>query len=89
MQMDDETTATQLQKILSDKGYHLSLRTIIRSRHILGWTFRGSAYCQLIRSENKGKRLLWAQKYLNDALTDGFKDVIWTDESSVQIETHI
>ena len=25
MQMDDETTATQLQKILSDKGYHLSL----------------------------------------------------------------
>ena len=43
---DDETTATQLQKLLAARGHSLSLRTIQRSRTKCGWTFRGSAYCQ-------------------------------------------
>jgi hypothetical protein len=37
---------------------------------------------------NKEKRLQWAQKHLHEALTDNFKDVVWTDEASIQIETH-
>ena len=53
MKMDDETTAIQLQKILLDKGHPLSLKTILSSRSKLGWTFRGSAYCQIIREVNK------------------------------------
>ena len=44
MQFDNETTATQLQKILADNGHNLSLRT-----------FRGSAYCQIIREQNKAR----------------------------------
>ena len=50
----------------------------------MGWTFRGSAYCQLIREANKQKRLEWALKHY----TDDFENVIFSDESSIQIETH-
>jgi len=84
MRLDDETTAHQLHQLLRDRGYSLSLRTVLRCRTSLGWTFRGSSYCQLIREPNKLKRLEWAQKHINDE----FDDVIWSDECSVQLETH-
>ena len=54
MREDDETTAVQLHKLLTSRGYRLSQRTILRCR---GWTFHCSAYCQLIRAANKVKRL--------------------------------
>jgi len=87
MQLDDETTACQLHKLLLDKGFRMSRSTILRCRTELGWTFRGSAYCQLIRPRNKVKRLEWARHYQHEAAS-GFEDVIWTDESTIQIETH-
>ena len=86
MRLDDETTAVQLHKLLKDKGYDLSLRTVLRCRTALGWTFRGSAYCQLICDANKRKRFDWAQSCLSEQ--DDFADVIWTDECSVQVESH-
>ena len=84
MRDEDETTAVQLHALLASNGYSMTLKTVLRCRSSLGWTFRGSAYCQLIRPENKGKRLQWAQEHLGD----GFDDVIWTDECSIQMETH-
>ena len=48
MRQDDETTATQIYSFLVHNGVDVSLTTILRGRHTLGWTFRGSAYCQLI-----------------------------------------
>lgn len=84
MRQDDETTATQLQAMLASKNVYVSLATIVRNRVELGWTYRGSAYCQLIRQQNKCKRLDWARTYIND----DFNNVIWTDETSVQLETH-
>ena len=87
MDKDDETTACQLRKILLEKGINVSRRSVLRWRRHLGWTFRGSAYCQLIRQNNKEKRLQWAQEYLNES-EDGFDNVIWSDESSIQCETH-
>ena len=83
MRTDDETTALQLHEILLSHGISMSLRTVLRSRQVLGWTFRGSAYCQLIREANKLKRLQWEEH-----ITDDFMNVIWTDEASVQLETH-
>lgn len=53
MTIDDETSAHQLYALLRSRGFSLSLRTILRCRTALGWTFRGSAYCQLIRQANK------------------------------------
>lgn len=87
MSEDDDTTAYQLHKILKDQGFIISITTVLRCCDSLGWTFKGSAYCQLIRVVNKQKRLEWARKYLNEA-EDGFEDVIWSDESSIQLETH-
>lgn len=84
MRQDDETTATQIQAILADRGIYVSLATIVRSRCQLGWIYRGSAYCQLIREANKVKRLEWAQ----DNLHDSFDNVIWSDETTVQLENH-
>ena len=88
MQKEDETTAVQLQKILVDKGQPLSLKTILKSREKLGWTFWGSVYCQIIRDANKTKRLQWAMDHLEEYNDNKFEDVLWTDESSIQLESH-
>ncbi len=41
----------------------------------------------MIRSANKLKHLNWAIQYLHEAET-GFRDVIWTDECTVQVKSH-
>ena len=84
IQEDNETTALQLHALLVSRGYQISKKTILRCHTALGWTFRGSAYCQLIRESNKIKRLEWARQHLQD----NFDNVVWTDECSVQLETH-
>ena len=84
MQRDNETTAVQLHRLLTMKRYRISLHTILRCHTSLGWTYRGSAYCELIRDVNKQKRLAWAQQHVGDM----FEDIIWTDEASIQMESH-
>ena len=84
MQGDDETTAQELVVKLHDLGFLMSKRTVLAGRKILGWTHRGSAYCQLIRDVNKQKRLQWALAHVNDE----FHNIIWTDEITVQMESH-
>ena len=81
---DDETTACQLHAILVDRGYKISLLTVLRCRTSLGWTFRGSSYCQLLRDANQTNCLLWAQEHISD----NFENVVWTDECTAQLETH-
>ena len=70
--------------ILVSKGYSISLKTIMRCQISLGWTFRESAYCQLIRDINKQKQLAWVLQYQGDS----FDNVIWTDESTIQLDKH-
>ena len=53
MSNDNKTTAIQLHALLASKGHNLSLRTILVCRKLLDWTFRGSAYCQMIGETNK------------------------------------
>ena len=86
MREDDQTTV-QLCALLRSKGCNISQSTILRSRSSLGWTFRGSAYCQMIRQVNKAKRLEWAQQNAHEAAT-GFLDVVYTDGTSIQLEAH-
>ena len=84
MRQDDGTTAYQLHALLVAHGYSLSIRTVLRCRTSLGWTFRGGSYCQLIRKANKAKRLAWAQQHIGDDC----ENVVWTDECTVQLQTH-
>ena len=84
MMQDDETTARELVTDLLGAGVSVSLSTALKGRRLLCWTRRGMAYCQLIRAENRNKWLDWAQEHLGAE----FHNVIWTDETSVQMETH-
>lgn len=88
MQADDETTAVLRQKILVNEEYPLSMKTILASCEKLGWTFRGSACCQIIHQQNKHKRLQWARAHLEMALSNQFEDVLWTDELSITLKCH-
>ena len=73
-----------LRCILVARKYNITLRTILRCRTALGWTFCGSAYCQLIQETNKDKCLAWVQAHLHET----FDNVTWTDECTIQLETH-
>ena len=64
--------------------HHVCALYLLRCREQLGWTFRGSAYCQLIREANKQKRLEWALQYQTDCV----ENIIYSDEASIQIETY-
>ena len=84
MQSNDETTSKELRASLSDSGIFVSITTALKGRRLLGWTRRGTAYCQIICAPNRVKRLEWAQRNVGKT----FDDVIWSDETSVQMETH-
>ncbi len=88
MDMDCETTTPRLTEMLLQQfpGLKVSERTIARGRQELGWVHQTAKYCQLVRDANKVKRLEWAQKMLTDK--EQFDDVIFTDESSFQVEYH-
>lgn len=84
MEADDETTGKELVIKIQNAGKTASRTTVLKGRRALGWTTRGAAYCQMIRAVNREKRLRWAMENLNA----DFSDVIWTDETTVQLETH-
>ena len=86
MESDNETTATQLQQVLHISGIGISLTTVKRYRRELGWTFHGSRCCQMIREPNKVKRLEWCVQHMQE--NDDLEDVIWSDETSIQLESH-
>ena len=58
MQKDDETTGLELKRILEKEGYVASVSSILRWRTEIGWTSKGTSYCQMIREVNK-------QRYIN------------------------
>ena len=89
MTADNELTSRQLfflfRAIYPD--VQVSISTIKRARQHLGWISKKTRYCALIREVNKEKRLLWCKERIekNDVDLD---DVIFSDESSVQLESH-
>ena len=86
MASNDELTARRLREKLEDRwpGIAVSLSTVKRARRYLGWVATRPKYCQLIRKNNKEKRLEWCKRMENE----GFTDVVWTDECSVQLDNH-
>ena len=63
MQADDETTAVELKRKLEAIGIKLFLSTMLRCRRVLGWIYRGPAYCQLIR-EPRGSHGVWKTRIM-------------------------
>ena len=65
----------------------ISISTVKRARVRLGWISKRTRYCALISERNQEKRVEFCKELIeNDDLT--FSDVIWTDECSVQLESH-
>ena len=84
MTADDEITGVELEKRLHKNGIHVCSRTALEWRKQLGWTTKSTRYCQMIREVNEMKRLEWAKE--NKDMW--FGDVIYTDETTVQMESH-
>jgi len=89
MREDNETVAVQLHvhAMLKEHGYNTSLCTILHCWTSLGWIFRGSKYCQLIRELKHSE---WAWQYITESFkpSEVSSDITWTDESSMQLESH-
>ena len=85
---NDELTTRQLHSLLTHEwpSLSVSLSTVKRARHDLGWVVSSPKYCQMIRETNKEKRLAWCQKMISEG--EQFENVIFTDECSVMLETH-
>ncbi len=87
MAENTELTSRQLQRKIEEfPNVQASLSTVMRARRYLGWVCKKTRYCALIREENKQKRLDWCRERQADGET--FRDVIWTDECSVQLESN-
>ena len=82
---DREISASQVQqKLLINFSICPSITTISRARRELGWVWTGVNYCQLVREDNRRKRVLFCFKVY--ASLDTFDDVIFTDESTIKCE---
>ena len=88
LESDDELTTRKLHHLLVEKfpDLNVSHSTIKRARRELGWVSSRPKYCQMIRENNKEKRLDWCRKMLRDK--ERFDNVIWTDESSVMLDPY-
>ena len=90
MREDDKTVAIQLHvhAMLKEHGYNTSLHAILRCWMSLGWTFRGSKHRQLIR-QLKRFELAWPYITVSFELSEvSATSHAWTDESSMQLESH-
>ena len=85
---DDELTSKQI-KIMLQRELNISvcestIRRVVRTE--LHWVVTKPRYCQTIRDLNKTKRLGFVQQLL--ASNDNFKNIIFSDESSVEMIWH-
>ena len=82
---DREISGRELQtRLLNKLGVSVSISVINRQRRRMGWVQTSTRYCQMIRAENKEKRLFFCTEIL--VQKEEFNDCIFTDESTVRCE---
>ena len=88
MAMNNELTASDLKDILTKRfsmdKVQYGVRTITRVRKNLGWNITTAWYCQAIHEAKKTKRLDWWPHKEKKT----FDNVIFIDESTIQLECH-
>ena len=76
MHENDELTSRELKEKLSNEcDVQISEATIRRARRKLGWKVENARYCQLVREQNKIKRLAFCLKAFTEK--DKFENVIY------------
>ena len=88
LEEDEELSATELHRLITRKfGKKVSAQTIRRFLcQKLHWVVVRTKTGPMISDRNKIKRMEFAKQCI--AAKDSFDDVIWTDESSVQLVRH-
>ncbi|XP_069052902.1 uncharacterized protein [Lepisosteus oculatus] len=82
---NDELPAMQVQRRLwADLGATVSPTSIRRVRRRLGWRYRKTNTCPMIRLKNKEERLKQALQWIEQG--EAFQDVLFTDETTVALE---
>ena len=86
---NDVLTSLQLYNMFEEKypEVSISISTINRVRRELGWVAKRTRYCAMIAERNKEKRVEWCQEQIR-AGNLSFTNVVWTDECTVQLESH-
>ena len=89
MAENDELTSLQLYNMFEEKypEVSISISTIKQARRELGWVAKRTRYCAMIAERNKEKRVEWCQEQIR-AGDLRFTNVVWTDECTVQLESH-
>ena len=72
-------------KIKARFGIDISVSKMNKYRQVLGWKQGTVHYCQMISADNKAKRKLWCEDQLRNG--EMFDDVIFTDESRIEVRT--
>ena len=88
LEHDDEMTSVEIQRLLERK-FSISIISSTVRRYIrlkLQWQVVRTRYGPMISEKNKMKRIEFAQMLMDNQ--DDFANVIWTDESSVQLCRH-
>ena len=81
-----ESSANELcVKLKAVFGVTVSSSTVKMARQKLGWVSTTQAYCQTVREAKRPKRLEYALRSIRTQ--EKFLDVIFTDESTVKIQT--
>ena len=81
---NSELTANDILHKMHAEGKHASKSSVVRAIHRMGWSAHATRYCQLIREQNKIKRVEFCQSVLSN--DDNFDDVVFTDEKTVQLK---
>ena len=86
MESNNKTSLEELRVVMQNvHGIKVSVSTLHRWHEELGWSAKGTKYCQMIREANVGKRLQWAVDNINSL---DLSNLIFTDETTVQLENH-
>ena len=85
MEKDDELLLEDLKTALKKEGISVSVSSLHRWRQELGWTTKGTKYCQMVREANVEKRLDWARANVEEI---NLEKLVFTDDTTVQLENH-
>ena len=89
MASNNELSITRLHHLVRDQFPSLSVSqsTVKRARRELGWMAKKTRYCALISDKNQEARVEWCKKQQRESDLE-FENVLWTDECTVQLESH-
>ena len=85
MEQDDEASLEDLQLLLQREGVIVSLTSTWHWWRELGWSTKGTKYCQVVLEANTEKLLDWTKANVDDIYLG---DLVFTDETTVQLENH-